>query len=515
MKQPPKEAPAPAPGNELVERLFVFWLASTVILLLALIVIVLMGSGYLRRQSEAITDLNTRIESLERQIRTLEASVQSAKARRTVPEPRVATRSPPESHPAAPPAPPPETRPSTQAAQATTRPGDARLAELDARLRGALKQSPNAPPSLGARADAEIVAALCEEADVRARMDGPQRAAAAAVLALLERPARAAALASEAREAGVLPRAYLEIAAREALRSGEGAAAVEFARQVLRVAPQAPEARLVLAQAARGMGDHATAIEALDNVGPASRLSAAEKLELLDLLTSYWRWSAVHALLSTEPVASAADARVTRARAAYHAYVGDVDVALAITDQLRAAAPDDYDANVYRAAALTRQGQYAAAAACLAVADAHPEQPEAWYWLGVLSLREGKDAVAARRFEQSVAASQLFAPANEALAALALNNDDILAARECAERAVQADDSRGEGHFLLALTAARLGERETAAASLRAALARDRTLEKAALEAESLQALFTPDEIASLAQPSEDAPAEAPDGAGD
>lgn len=524
MPSPPRPAAARRTPDA-VERLYVLWFASTILFVFVLVLVVFFVRGALLRQSAALGALTERVAALETRVGELRAS----------------GARPPQS-------PRPEPPPSGETAPAGSPPAP-----------GPTASSPHSPPSTPARDDSQppvaprAADARPSEAQVRAVIvplrDAPagelaglpadqrdafdlllRRAAGAigevewqsetwAVLALLALRAGESGVAERfAREAervgGGFPIAYGTARGRQLLEDGDAADAVDVLTRVCDRAPQERTARVLLAAALVAVDRPAAAWDQLALPLDPAALELTDRLRLGRTLVAIERFEALPALLANVarvPDELVAEREFLRGVALWRA--GELPEALAVFDFLADAYPDSDEFETWRGVVLIAARQWEAARETLdGVTDRNAGYAPAWYWRAVLEVNAGRLDEAVVLLQGALAAGPRDAPTWEALATLALNRGDIAEALANLARAIELNPRRASAHWLAGLAQAKVGRREPAAESLRAAFALDRGLLATALQTEVLLRLFDPAELAALAEPPEPstAPAEAP-----
>lgn len=510
------------------DRLYVLWLMSSLLLVLLVVIVTLLGSGQLRRhaqriseQTEAIEQLRTDVSRVREELAALEAAVTRAAgaSREEAPavdergeaEPPVEERQPERQPRPAPPVVLADERAINTLLQSGLRPGEDgpdSLAEL--------------PYELADRGAAEEALRKALEEAGQASWGGETWSRLAVAARLLDRGESAEMFAGKAVAAGAFPQAYYELSARQLLAAGEAAEAVVFAKRLATGRPGHPEAVVLLAEAYCAHRDLANAVAAVEELDEVPSLSLSAKLRLGRVFVALESWDRLDRLVaSLGRVPEPALPVVNYLRAVVAAQRGRPAVALAILDELLAESgtrgrgqlmPDDYDLRTWRGVALVYAGQFAAAREALSHSQEHPERPEAWYWCGILEVRAGNTEEAVAFFQHALAASQRFAPAWEALGAMALNAGELPMARQDLENALNADPRRASGHFLLAVVHAKMSQPRETAAALQAAFHRDPSLLESARETEVIRGMFSDDELASLANGESIAPAGAGEG---
>ena len=485
---------------DVVERLYVLWIVSTLLLVLLIIVLSLFVSGRLRRQTEALSSLS---ESLQ----TLELRVAAVEDLRLIPD------APPASRPdrAAEEVParnvedeetnagPRETSTAPTEAAATVL-SDAQVNEaLDRVLRRVEAGEP-------AVSDAAAAGAVLETAlrdAVAARWSGATWARLAVLARLLNRHEAADSFARTAGAAGADLGEYAEVSVRVLLELRRAAEALPHADFLASQGPMPARTALLVAAVFVGNGRAADADRALDGVTEPASLPDLEKILLGRLLVAAERWPRLEALLATldevdDEFLSQRDylhavALIQRAEGP-QAFVE----ALAILDDLLERRPEDYDVRIWRGVALLQARQFEAARLAFEGAARLVARPEAWYWQAVLEINSGHAENAGEHLQRALATSADFAPAWEALGTLAMNQGDVPGALQHLSNAIQANPRRASAHFLMAVASAKGLDREAAAKALAAAFELDGLwLEKAA-QTEVIRRMFSDAELAEL-----------------
>ena len=441
-----------------------FGVVSVLTILVSLTIVALLWRAEMRRHatvlsshSHAIDQLTVDLESAREELHGLQRRLAESRAEEPRRIPQRTSERPPAPEPAA----------SADAPEPTTTAPNP-PADPIAQLRNLLAECSR-------RDDAgrlEIIdAAAADEAITIVRTsDGPMNldADAWATLALLAGMRGAFEIADgfalHAERAGEPAAAYYDFRTRAALDVDAATEAYVFARKLLRIRPDDPEARVLFADACRLRSDWLNADLAVRKIDGAASLSIAARLRLADVLVALERWAVLDELVAgIQDVPETDRRRLNRLRGIAAIYGGRLSEALAIFDSLLASDPTDYDLTVWRGVALFRAGQWEAARETLTRAADDASRPEASYWLGRLEDQNGDVAGARESFRRALAASQRFAPAWDALAKLAINDNDMQSARQHLASALNANPRRASTHFLLALVHAKLGaEDETA-----------------------------------------------------
>lgn len=495
-------APTPPPVRRslapLIDRLYVLWIASSLLMVLLVIVLTVLGGGRLRRQAERISEQSLAIDELRAELAEARRELDRLANRETVglragSEPAAIPEKPAR---AAPPVAPEELREAERTEPEP--PVDAASQERDvaALLQAALRTDGESHFELADRAAAEEALLAAS----RARLDGATYVRLALVARLLDRDPAAEMLAARALEAGEFPAAYYETSARMLLARGRAAESLVYATRLLAGRPDDPDALLLLAEAHDLRGDPAAVDRTLEALAQADRLTLDKKLRMGRLFVKLERWDRLEALVTTvEWDAGAVPPGLDFLRGVLASQRGELPEALAILDNLVADQPGDYEFQTWRGVVLLEARQFEAAREAFAAVQDQPDRPEAWYWRGVLELRAGNPDEAVRLFQHALAASQRYAPAWEALGTMALNGGDLSAALQNLTNAVNANPRRGSAHFLTAVIHAKLGHPAETAGALRRAFELDPALVDAAGKTEVIVGLFTPAELVELA----------------
>ncbi|GMU83215.1 MAG: hypothetical protein AMXMBFR47_30860 [Planctomycetota bacterium] len=499
----PQPASAPRPSSSPLERLFVAWLLSTLLIIALLAVLTLLGIGQLRRHADALNRQQAQLDELTRRIESLAA----------VPPPALT--------------PPRATQPATESSAEfarepqTSRPAappplddDEIAAEFDAIVGGAAARSgsiflrPRRP---------DRAAALLTRAESQTAADASLSAASLARLRLLAQltgdDQRAAAFGRAAAEAPDPAAVDDEIAARLAFESG--ALTEAFAHAILWVdaSPTPPTAALlILAICAAAQDDLDAAADAIDSVSPSARLDAASLAAIGDTCIAIEAWKPLERWIAAAEPAVRTSPPAQQRLATLLVHTGRHTDALAVIAALLDERPADVDLLILQAAALTEARQFEAAKAALARITVVPVPPAAAYWRGVIEMRTGSPAEARKWFAAAVGAGRQSAAALEGLAQLdlaaadAAGSGDAAAARRAlssAEKnlaaATRANPRRSSAHFLLAIVHAKSSRAAETRAALRTAVQLDAALAEQAKKVPVIARLIPPDEIDQLA----------------
>jgi tetratricopeptide (TPR) repeat protein len=507
MSTAPTPPPSRGSSTGTVERLYVLWIVSSLMLVLLIVIVALLGSGQLRHHAERISQQSTAIAQLRsdmskarQELANLKAGIpdraQAPQAPRVPAEEPGESASPVEGEVAEPPAAP----------LATMAAGD-----IEALLQKAVRPGEDGLYEVVDRTAAAEALQAGLAGVGHASWSGETWARLAALACLLDHDTQAEMFAASARVANEFPGAYYEISARKLLTQQRPREALVFARLLAAGRPTDPRGALLLAEAYRLTGDLAAADVALEDLGDAEHLSLADKLRLGRLFAALEHWDRLDALLaSVGEVPQAALPQLNYLRALLAIQQGRLPEALAILNNLLAEHPDDYELRTWRGVALLYARQFQAAREALAHAEEHPERPEAWYWRGMLELEAGNIDDAIPLLEHAVAASHSFAPAWEALGTIALNQGDVSTALENLTKAVNANPRRATTYFLIALAQAKASRPVETADALRTAFRLDSTFLETAKQAEAIRRMFSEDELAALAEGAAVVPSRAP-----
>ncbi len=490
-----------------VERLHVLWIVSALMLVLLVVIVTLLGSGQLRRHAGRISEQTQAIDRLREDLSQTRKELMDLKV--AMPFITQAGRVPPASVEG-----PHEPAPVAQEEGAEPRPAEpVPMApdDIDALLRRALQPSEGGLYDLADRAAAEQALQAGVAGVGQAAWGGETWVRLAVIARLLDREAEAETFAGNARAANEFPRAYYELSARAMLAQRRARDAIVFARPLAAGRPQEPQGALLLAEAYRLSEDLTAADAALENLADPEHLSLADKLRLGGLFVALERWDRLDALLASLGEApESALAQLNYLRAVLWIQQGKLPEALATLDNLLAEQPDDYELRTWRGVALLYARQLQAAREALAHAEQHRDRPEAWYWRGILELQAGNVDEAITALQTALAASSRCAPASEALATIALNRGDLLTALQNIEHAVNVSPRRASAHFLLALIHAKASHLAETAAALRTAFRLDPAFLDTARQTEAIRGLFSEDQLAALAAPTDVDPGHAP-----
>jgi tetratricopeptide (TPR) repeat protein len=505
MTTDPKPSPPREPPTGTIERLYVWWIASSLLLGLLLVIVVLLGSGQLRRQAlriaeqaEAINTLRADVSLAQRRLdelteRIREISARMAAARQSEPQPSESPR--------------PQPAPTVDREPPAANTDSERIRAL---LQRALRSLEGQPDELADRAAAEEALGYAVRRGQTASWPGATWARLALLASLLDRDELADGFARQALAGNEFPRAYYEMTVRRLLARGQDAAAIDLAQQLADARPRDPVAMLLLARAHRMQGNLAAANQALEPLEGVDQLSLLDRLELGRLFVALERWQALDALLSSlSDLADQPVPTLNYLRAVLAIQQDRPAEGLAILDNLLAEqsqgasrtplALDEYALRTWRAVALLSANQLEAARAALAHTAQRPDRPEAWYWRGRVEIRAGNTEEARDFFQHALAASRQFAPAWEALGTLALNEGDLATARQNFAEALNVNPRRAATHLLLAIVHAKASRPQETAAALQTAFRLEPTLLETARQTEVITRLFSDEELRILA----------------
>lgn len=526
------------PARDAVERLYVYWLVSTVVLILVAIILALFTRGALRQvqaQAERSAALERTVGELDERLAGLEDELaRPAAARRPAPPPDVSELVPPDERApdtaaatgARPPGPPepPDTADAVE-------PAPLAEAELEARIERLMHSD---EVLVWAVTDVEAARALTQlglQELGRADWSGAAWARLAELARLVERDAAAEAFARRAMDAGDPLVRFAEVSARAFLGRGRPGEALGYARQLVERTEGAPTAVLLLAQALFDAGQLTAAEDALRTLPDAAGLAPVDRLRLGRLYLALQHLPLVAAVLQLIRVDELPEALAPEYNFLYAitlTQAGRTVEALAILDYLAAQParprpagappwpapqPESYEILVWRGVTLWSANQPEAARAALdQAAAADPGRPDAYYYRGVLEAQAGRAAIAMDYLKNALASSTRMVAAWEALALLELDAGQVESALEHLARAIDLNARRASAHFAVAVARAKVSQAPAAAAALRTALQLDPGYLAVAKQTEVILRLFTPAELEALAAaPAGDA---APAGAG-
>ena len=468
-----------------VDRLYVLWIISSLMVVLAVVVIALITGGHLRRQTDALIEQAASIETLRNDLAALQERVAGLQEIEPPPQPKPATERPRPAAPAPEPPAPAQSPPSST-------PGPAR--QIDALLDTALAVDRAGHPALR---DSSAAQRALAKAQAASELPPKTNARLALAAALMGQHRAAELFASRAATHGAAPNAYYEFITREHLAAGRALEATVFARRLRTELPQDPKANLLLAAALASTGDLGSAGEALREIRADKELHFDDRLLLAALLLETEQVPRLGEVLAG--LADAAPARVPEVnylRATYAILRNQLVEGLAILEELLADRPDDDGLQVLQAAALIKAGRHDEARALLKAVE---PGPDAAYWLGTVELQDGNVAQAIAAFQQALNAAPRHSPAWEALATIALNDGDLPSAGTYVDNAIAANPWRASPHLLRAIVKAKSEQPDEARASLRTAVQLDPLLVEPATQAEVLHPLASAEELRAFA----------------
>jgi tetratricopeptide (TPR) repeat protein len=533
MPSPQSRPAAPPPYRSAgAERLYVYWLATTMVLLLACFAILAYTAGarrdYLARAQE--------LQKLQGRVAQLETELRAARSAATHPTPP-----PPDS-----PAPrfvPPDSgnqrpadhstlTPPTPAPRAATEPNAAPSplteAAVQRTLTRLLGENPVTPADV---ADSNAGVALVDQAveqPAPADWSGRTWQQLAMLARLVNRDAGAEMLARRAEAKGEWLTPYAELAARGLLIRGRPQDARAVLERWARPLPSGgipATARVLMAAALLGTSGPAAADIELSQLDSTHDLGPYELLRLGRLWLALERWPRLETLLAAVPPLP--DDLATEygfLQAASLARSGKGVEALAILDYLAAhpptppepglallawppIGPDRYELAVWRGLALTYAQKPEPAREILQdAAQLDPARPDAYYYRGMLEIRQARLNEARAYLESAVANAPQYAPAWEALAYLDFGAGKLERALKYLASAVESNPRRAPTHFLLAIVQASAGRRPEATTALQTALRLDPSYLIEAQRADIFQRMFTPAELEQMAAPAGAAP---------
>ncbi len=361
---------------------------------------------------------------------------------------------------------------STGLSRRTTTPAarDRRVLDLLAR---ALRGADPSTWALGDPAAAEELISFCSALPAD-QLPGELWERCAAVARLSNRASAADGLAKRGDARGHAGRLYQEFCARRALDRQDPDEALA------RLAPlgerdNRPEVQALLATARLSKGDTAGAAAALDQIGADAAFAIGDWFKIFDVCL---RLDQLERLQRWVELARPADAREQAALNFYRAVglitAGQHVLGLGALDALRAAeqppvAP--YQIDVWRGAALVQAGAFEEATRQLdAATSLAPDQPEAYYWRGAMEARRDELDAARLYLRNALTNQPRHVPTLELLGVLELNGRNASGAVELLNRAVALDPRRPPAHLLLALAHAKLGRGKEATPHLAEAL---------------------------------------------
>ncbi len=511
----------PAPGA--IERLYVYWVVSTALLLLAVISLALLSRAASRQQAAQIDDLSRQMVELHADVKELQTPVTTPPAAQPSSDDSNDTASPrntaggardrrAEERAAAP-------APARSQPRAAPKPIFPPEAEITTRLDSLLPARPTSPLDVRNRTAAAALLDVAIEHVARADWGGATWARLAVLARLMGRDTGADSFARRAGDEQSLA-TLMEVSIRSLLAHGDTQEAETTARRLLTLTPDAPTARVLLAAALLANHQPAVADETLSELAMDGVSSAA--------LNVYDRLLLARVLLALEDRRQLAEVvdnlgqvpdelRAERdfLSAVVMARGAEAVRALAILDGLAADArdtprrndlawqpphPTRYQIEVWRGVTLVHAQQLDAAREALRDAvGLDPVRGDAQYYLGLLEARAGRGAAALNHLRNAVACAPRMAAAWEALATLDIDADRVDAALESLETALAINNRRASAHFLAAIANAKATRRAPAAAALRTAFALDERFVEEARRMAVLTHLFSADELSEMA----------------
>lgn len=514
-----RAAPAPAGRarrTDAIERLYVYWILSTALLLLVVIIATLYMRGRLYSQAmeynRSLSELGERLAALEQRVANLPAARGGARSRTnavtTQPAAPAEQQSPPEELPPG----APEAQPTPRERPIPS--GRDMQAQLDQAL---------VAGGVWAYAieDAGAVDALLQQAlDHIDRADWPGEVwAELAVAARLRgRDAAAEALARRAVEAGASLRAFSELSTRALLAARRPDNAQVHAQYFAQQSEQSPGARALLAHVAVALHDPAGADALMHSVNDVEPLSTLERLTLARVAFDLHAWERLGRIMpSLADVPQDLQLARNFLQAVSNVQSGErlaeaYSILEYLAEQLAErgrAQPDRITASLqptpqeiatWQGVALMRGNQTESAREAFTHAiSMSADRPEPSYWRAMLEIREGQYSAATDYLQNALAASARYAPAWEALALLSLNDGDVEGAVSLLERALDINPRLSSAHFLAALAHAKVQRRDAAAEALRTAIELDAGYLEKARRTPALSELFTEEELEALA----------------
>jgi tetratricopeptide (TPR) repeat protein len=505
-----QNAPRP-PRNDALERLHVCWLVSTIALALVAVLVIVYVRGALARYSTQVNELRDTVQTLDETVAELSNSLEQLQ--------REQQRQPRE-HAAGDRGTPDESRaPRSEPLEiAALPPADSTIpseTEIQRQLNQILAPDAATPADV---ADLDAAQTLVQQA-VEQRETAPWTGQTWASLAVLARLSglddQAATLAGRAADTGGSLEQYAEVTFRALLARDDVARALDLTEDLAKRGIDSDAIRVLVAAARLRAGQQAAADRAVDTISDITALKLYDRLILARVLLSLEDWNGLAALLS---LLRSVDPRlaheVNYLQAIPLARAGQTAAALALLDYLAAhpsepetdwgawpvPAPSPYEIETSRGATLVQAGQLDAARDVLLQAvSLSPDEPTAFYYLGLLEQRAGRPNAAREHLENAVARRAQMAAAWEALALLALEAQDVEAALTHIEQALEANPRRASAYFMQALLNAKVTRREATAAALREAFRYDPTYVEEAKQADVIRRLISTEEIDDLA----------------
>lgn len=520
MPTPPPRPARRAP--DAVERLYVYWLVSTALLVLVLVTGAVVVRGLLQKQALDVQMLSDRVDALQQTTENLLLSSRPPAKRKTTQGSADGTRAPGGDRQPARPAPAKDaTEPKSGADGRPPRDEQPALAEKDVRtqLDQIVTNTPVTPADVRDReAGGKLVEAALGQL-TRARWSADTWSRLAVLARLLERDANAEAFAGRATgEAGALT-SYATVSARSLLGRGRSREALALMLHLAEQRAEGGAARVLLAATYLATDNPALADETLEHLPPLDALPLYDTLVLARALLSLEHWERLDTVLAAiKDVPEGLSAEHSFLQAISLARSGRTVEALAILEYLAAhlparepgaaaprawwlPTPSRHELALWRGVTLMRAGQTEAARQALReTTELEPGRAAAHYYLGLLEARAGNNERAKLHFQNATARAAQLAPAWEALALLEIDGDELDAAVEYLNRAIQINARRASAHFLMAIAHAKRSQREPAAAALRLAFRRDERYLAEARQTEVLTRLFAPEEMDELSR---------------
>lgn len=515
-------APRSRSTPDALERLWVYWLISTGLLMLAVLIVAIMTRGTLQRQNVVVSELADRVTVLQDQVRELQESAGVPRAggvpATTEPReredsgvkepagalvpggaPRVASRGP-----------------APAATPVTPVPSDG---VMRTRLEEVVADDPVTLADVTDVPTAGHLLELALRAGNRAPWSGRTWSRLAVLARLLAQDVLAEDFAERAAAAGESLSGYTEVSVRSLLARGRAREALPLARELMEPGAGRATARVLAAATFLETDDPASADEVLEALPVPVVVPSYDKLVLARVLLALEHWPRLEAVLSTlPPVPEKLMPEYSFLLAASLGHGGQTVKALAILDGLQAdetatteaASPEDrvwpwprpdrYQIEVWRGVTLTLAQQPETARQVLQqAAELDPGRPDAQYYLGVLEARLGRPDVAKMYLKNALASAARLVPAWEALASLEINEGEINLALQHLSQAVSINFRRALAHFLMAIAHAKVLQKGPAAEALRITFQLEGSYLAEAKQTEVLLNLFTPAELDELA----------------
>ncbi|MFH1747386.1 MAG: tetratricopeptide repeat protein [Planctomycetota bacterium] len=512
-----------------IERLYVYWIVSVVLLLFVLVVSTVYTRGALYRQA---VDFNRSLQERDERIAALEDTVnrlhgiKPPEATTTVTQPPV---SPPESEPSEPtPTPKPITPVPPRQETGPSAPATAAVpveAEILGYLDQALVTDGIIPYVIDDSDAARAVLKLGTLNATRADWSAETWARLAVLARLMSQGTAADTFARRADQAGDSLIEYADVSARMLLTKGAAPDALIFAEHYVECTAGAPAAKLLLARVYLALENPASADALLATIADPGRLSVPERLALARAYYVLQHWEhSVNTLATVPAVPPELDAewnflqavgliqqneRLIEALGILD-YLADNEQPAPPGDEslppaLSIPIPDDYEIATWRGVALMRGNQIESARRTFdSAARMRADRPDAHYWRAMLEIRENRPDAANDYLQNALATSARCAPAWEALGQLALNANNLAAAMDNLDKAIEINPRRATAHFLLALAYAKASQAEPTAQALTSALQLDPKLLATAQQTEVLARLFTATQMEEMAAPAQE-----------